>query len=73
MEFERSREWLLGSQVMQLQRNFSQAIAYGSYETLGFGYETVDKKPQLIQKVTKADMMAAARAVFNREIGRAHV
>jgi zinc protease len=64
VEFERSRQWLIGSQLMQLQRNGSQASAYGSYEALGFGYNTVDRTPELIQKVTREAIRDAAAAVF---------
>lgn len=63
-EIERSREWLMGSQVMQLQRNGAQAAAYGTYEALDFGYEVVDQLPARIQKVTKDDLIRVAREVF---------
>jgi zinc protease len=63
-EFERSREWLIGTQLMQLQRNGSQAAAYGTYEALGFGYGVVDRTPQMIQAVTRERMREAAARVF---------
>lgn len=66
-ELARSKEWLIGSQIMQLQRNFSQAIAYGSYEVLGFGWGVVDRTPELIQRVTKRDILDVAASVFQRE------
>jgi len=66
-EFTRSKEWLLGSQVMQLQKNGAQASAYGTYEALGFGWEVVDKAPERIQRVTKAEMMRVAEEVFKPE------
>jgi zinc protease len=66
-ELVRSKEWLIGSQIMQLQRNFSQAIAYGSYEALGFGWDAVDRTPELIQKVSKRDVREAASGVFHRD------
>jgi zinc protease len=66
-EFVRSKEWLVGSQIMQLQRNFSQAIAYGTYEVLGFGWEAVDRAPELIQRVGKGDILEAAQGVFQSD------
>jgi predicted Zn-dependent peptidase len=66
-ELKRSKEWLIGSQVMQLQRNFSQAIAYGNYESLGFGWEVVDRTPELIQRVGKRDLVNAASRVFRQD------
>jgi len=63
-ELQRSKEWLVGSHVMQLQRNFSQAISYGTYEALGFGWEAVDRTPELVQKVGKGDILESAARVF---------
>ena len=66
-ELARAKEWLIGSQVMQLQRNSSQASAYGTYEALGFGYEAVDRIPERIQRVTPDDIMRVAAEVFHPE------
>ncbi len=66
-EFERSRQWLLGSQLMQLQRNGSQATAYGTYEALGFGYGVVERTAEMIQGVTREAMRDAAAKVFVAE------
>ncbi|MBI4721241.1 MAG: insulinase family protein [Chitinivibrionia bacterium] len=66
-EIARSKEWLIGSHFMQLQRNFSQAIAYGTYESLGFGYAVIDKSPELIRKVTQKDISEAASRLFQEE------
>jgi len=66
-ELSRAKEWLIGSQGMQLQRNSSQASAYGTYEALGFGYEAVDRIPQRIQRVTADDIMRVAAEVFQPE------
>lgn len=63
-EFARSREWLIGSQLMQLQRNGSQATAYGTFEALGFGYGVVDRTPEMIQSVTLEGIRDAAAKVF---------
>ncbi len=67
MELNRSKNWLIGSQLMKLQRNLAQAIEYGFYEALGFGYEMVDKTPGLIEQVTKQDILVAAAGVFDRK------
>jgi zinc protease len=66
-EMKRSKEWLVGSHVMQLQRNFSQAVAYGSYEALGFGWQAVERTPELVQRVGKHDVVEAAARLFHRE------
>lgn len=66
-ELERSKGWLTGSQIMKLQRNISQAMEYGIYEALCFGYDVVDRAPEIIQKVTKDDILEAAAGVFHRD------
>jgi zinc protease len=66
-ELTRSKEWLVGSQTMKLQTNLAQAVEYGYYEVLGFGYETVERIPEKIQQVTKEDIRQAAASVFDRE------
>jgi zinc protease len=64
-ELARSKEWLIGTQAMKLQRNLAQAIDYGYYEALGYGYETVDRTAGMIRVVTKEDILRAAAAVFD--------
>ncbi len=64
-EIELSKEWLLGSHVMELQRNGAQAAEYGTLEALGFGWEVVDQIPGFIREVTKEQMMAVAKQVFD--------
>jgi zinc protease len=64
VEIERSKEWLIGSQLMRLQRNGSQATSYGTYEALGFGYGVVDRAPEMIQAVTREAIRDAASRVF---------
>lgn len=66
-ELSRSKEWLIGTQIMQLQRNYSQASAYGTYEALGFGYGVVDRVSDIIQKVTAAGIRAAAAKTFFKD------
>ena len=66
-ELNRSKNWLIGSQTMKLQRNLAQAIEYGFYEALGFGHEMVDKTPELIEQVTKQGILEAAAGVFDRK------
>lgn len=66
-ELSRAKEWLAGSHIMELQRNGAQAVGYGTYEALGFGWAALDRLPQDIRAVTKEDVMAAARATFRRE------
>jgi zinc protease len=66
-ELSRSKEWLVGSHVMELQRNGAQAAAYGAFEALGYGWEAVDRVPDDIRAVTRDDIIAAARAVFVKD------
>ncbi len=66
-ELTRSKEWLVGSQTMKLQRNLAQALEYGYYEALGFGYETVERVAGQIQQVTVEDIRTAAASVFDRD------
>jgi zinc protease len=66
-ELKRSKEWLSGSHVMKLQTNLAQAIEHGYYEALGFGFETVERIPEMIQRVTKEDVRRAAASVFDRD------
>jgi zinc protease len=64
-ELSLAKAWLIGSHVMELQRNGAQAAEYGTLEALGFGYEVVDKIPDWIRGVTKEEMMAVAKQVFD--------
>jgi zinc protease len=66
-ELARSREWLLGSHIMELQRNGAQAAAYGTYEALGYGWEAVDRVREDIKAVTRDAMLDAARSVFVKD------
>jgi zinc protease len=66
-ELARAKEWLIGSHLMELQRNGAQAAAYGTYEAMGYGWEAVDRVPELIRAVSKDDIVAAARATFERD------
>jgi zinc protease len=66
-EIALAKEWLAGSHVMQLQRNGAQASGYGTFETLGFGAEVVDRIPAWVRAVTKEQMMAVAKSVFDPE------
>lgn len=66
-ELTRAKAWLAGSHVMELQRNGAQAVGYGTYEALGFGWPALDRLPDEIRAVTQADILAAARATFRGE------
>ncbi len=65
-ELDRAKEWLAGSHIMELQRNGAQALGYGSYEALGFGWPEMDRIPEKIRAVTKEDVLAACKATFVR-------
>lgn len=64
-ELGRAKQWLIGSQQMKLQRNLSQAMEYGVYEALGFGYDTVERTAELVRSVTKERIMDAASKTFD--------
>jgi zinc protease len=64
-EMSLAKEWLTGSHIMELQRNGAQAAEYGTFEALGFGYEVVDQLPGFIRGVSKEQMMAVAKSVFD--------
>jgi predicted Zn-dependent peptidase len=66
-ELSRAKGWMPGAQTMKLQRNISQAIEYGVHEALDFGFEIVDRAPEIISKVTQQDILAAAASVFDRD------
>jgi zinc protease len=66
-ELARAKAWLAGSHVMELQRNGAQAVGYGTYEALGFGWAALDRLPDEIRAVTQDDVLAACRATFTRE------
>ena len=52
---------------MDLQRNGAQAVGYGTYEALGFGWPALDRLPEEIRGVTKDEIMAVCRSTFTRE------
>jgi zinc protease len=66
-ELARAKQWMLGSQVMRLQRNMAQAFAYGTNEVLGFGYDVVDRLPDIIRAVSREEIREAAAGVFKRD------
>jgi zinc protease len=66
-ELTLAKGWLTGTQTMKLQRNISQAIEYGIHEALFFGFDVVDRAAEIIQKVTKDDILKAAAGVFHRD------
>ena len=66
-ELALAKGWLAGTQTMKLQRNISQATEYGIHEALFFGYDIVDRAVEIIQKVTKDDILKAAAGVFHRD------
>ncbi len=66
-EITRAKAWLAGSHVMELQRNGAQAVGYGTYEALGFGWSALDRFPDEIRAITADDITAACRSTFQRE------
>jgi len=65
-ELTRAKSWLIGTLSIRHQKNYAKAYSYSMYETLGFGYDTLDRLPDLIQAVTKPDIQKAAAGVFDK-------
>ncbi|HTC19831.1 MAG TPA: pitrilysin family protein, partial [bacterium] len=66
-EVERAKTYMTGLYQVGLQSNRSQVHSYARYELSGFGAPWVDKFPQLVQKVTLADIQRAAQKYLATE------
>jgi zinc protease len=66
-ELSRAKAWLIGSLSIRHQKNYSKALAYSTYEILGYGYDVIERMPELINKVTKEDIQKAAAGVFDKD------
>lgn len=60
-ELERSKQYLVGTYELDLQRNSVLANLYAFNELLGLGLSEVDKYPQQVMSVTEGDVLSAAR------------
>jgi zinc protease len=65
-ELARSKAWLIGTLSIRQQKNHAKALAYSTYEILGYGYDAIDRMPDVIRQVTKQDIQKAAAGVFDR-------
>lgn len=60
-ELERSKQYLVGTYELELQRNMALAGIYSFNEANKIPLEEVDEYPSLILKVTREDVLAAAK------------
>ncbi|MBI5299354.1 MAG: insulinase family protein [Deltaproteobacteria bacterium] len=60
-EFERTKNYLVGTYELELQKNLSLAQGYAFNELYGMGYEEVKCYPEKIMKVTREDVLRVAK------------
>ena len=63
-ETERSRNYIVGSHEMDLQRSDAQAMTMALMELYGLGHDDFRNYPKMIEKVTPADILRVARRLF---------
>jgi zinc protease len=66
-ELARAKAWLIGTLSIRHQKNYAKAYAYSAYEILGYGYDAIDRMPEMIRKVTIQDIQKAAAGVFDKD------
>lgn len=60
-EFERTKNYLVGTYELELQKNVSLAQGYAFNEIYGLGYKEVARYPERILKVTREDILRVAK------------
>lgn len=63
-ELKRARAQLVASQVYKLDSMFGQAMEIGQTESAGISYRQIERMLDKLQKVTAAEVQAAARKYF---------
>jgi zinc protease len=63
-ELKRAKAQLLASQVYKLDSMFGQAMEIGQTEATGLPYRKIDRMLEKLQKVTAAEVQAAAKKYF---------
>jgi zinc protease len=63
-EIERSKNYIVGSHEMDLQRSDAQAMTMALMELYGIGYDDFRSYPRAIEKVTTADVHRVARRLL---------
>lgn len=66
-EFERTRNYLVGTYELGLQKNASLASAFAFNELYGLGWNEVYRYPEEILKVTREDILKAAQHTIDLE------
>jgi len=66
-QFERIKMQLRASRIYAEDNIESLARRYGSALTSGLTVEDIQAWPDILQSVTEADVMDAARSIFNRD------
>jgi len=66
-EVTRSKSYIVGSHMMDLQRSDSQAMTMALMELYGLGWSDFESYPKQIQKVTVKDVVRVARRLFNEQ------
>ena len=64
-ELNDAKERLKGSFIIALETNSEKASVTGNFETLGLGYNFLDKYVKLIDEVTASDIIRVANKYFN--------
>ncbi len=63
-ELERSKNHILGSHEIGLQRTSSQAMTMALMELYGVGWDDFERYPSTIRQVTKQDVLRVAKRLF---------
>lgn len=65
-ELERSKNHILGSHEISLQRTSSQAMTMALMELYGVGWNDFERYPDEVRKVTKEDVLRIAKRLFGQ-------
>lgn len=63
-ELERSKNHILGSHEISLQRSSSQAMTMALMELYGVGWDDFERYPDAVRNVTKQDVLRIAKRLF---------
>ncbi|MEI7640311.1 MAG: pitrilysin family protein [bacterium] len=66
-EVTSAKTYMIGMYKIGMQDYMAQAASYGLYEFWGLGYDMVDRMPEEIAKVTKADVNNVIKKYFELE------
>jgi zinc protease len=60
-ELERAKRFIIGNYLLDHETNVRQAYYLGWFETIGAGWQFDQEYPRLVEKVTRQDVLDAAR------------